>query len=268
MQTAVSARLDVHRYQLRDRAPVLRAWLVHEDRILRTMYEREGARACAARIPDRSLAAIYSRAQALGLRAPKVQRAGVPRNPPYAFTEAVDAQIRAVYANPTRGRVNELAARLMMPRQTINRRAAVLGLVAPRFRQPPWTPAEIDLLERHATKSPATIQRILKKAGFSRTETAIIVRLKREKIDTREPGVYCPQSLARLMGVDRTTVVRWIETENLPSTVTDGRHRITDAQLRTWIRNHARLVDLRKVDRYWFIELALGAPMMLRRVCE
>ena len=70
-----------------------------------------------------------------------------------------------------------------------------------------------------------------------------------------------------MFGVDGKTVTRWIACEDLPArrrgtarTAAQGgdEWEIERRKLRAWIRDHAQLVDLRKVDRYWFIDLAFG----------
>lgn len=85
--------------------------------------------------------------------------------------------------------------------------------------------------------------------------------------DTADPDHFTAGQLAVLLGVDGKTVTRWIKVENLP-----GKKRgtaRTEAQggdmwwiarknLKTWIGSHAQLIDLRKVDRFWFIDFAFG----------
>lgn len=260
---------DLDRELLRDRSPI-RNWQITEDHILRTLYESQGPAAAAAALPCRTLSAVLTRANTIGLKAPRPVRLGQPRHVTYKFTPAIDAEIQRVYrCEISRGAVNALCARLMMPRHAVSRRAAMLGLLVPRFNEPPWSEKEIEILHLHSGKTPAVIQRLLKRAGFARTETAIIVKRKRLHLSTDEPGTYSAYGLAKLMGVDGKTVTRWIEREGLRSDrrgtarkpVQGGdEHTIRDKDLLAWIRSHPQLVDLRKVDRFWFLELVLGPP--------
>lgn len=254
---------------LHDRTPI-RHWLTTEDRVLRELYETQGPTAAAAALPGRTVSAIYTRATTIGLKAPRPVRLGKPRRSAYTFTPAIDAEIRRVYQTVVaRGALNALCARLMMPRHSVSRRAQLLGLLVPRFREPPWSEKEIELLHMHTVKTAVVIQRLLKRAGFTRTATAITVKRKRLHLPADEPGTYSANGLAKLMGVDGKTVTRWIHREGLRASrrgtkreaVQGGdEHRIVEKDLRTWIRKHPQVVDLRKVDRFWFLELVFGAP--------
>ncbi len=253
----------------RDRQPI-RHWLTTEDRVLREKYASEGPAAAAAALPGRTIAAVYSRAKALGLKAPAPARAGRGRRTAYQFTDAIDAEIRQVYqGNPTRGALNALCARLLMPRWAVSRRAQLIGLAQPRFKERDWTPREIELLNEHAWKTPVVVQRVFKREGFSRSATAIVVKAKRLHLSRDEPGTFSACALAKLLGVHGKTVTRWIAVEGLRSErrgtkrqdVQGGdEHVIREKALRDWMRDHPQLVDLRKVDRFWFLELVLGAP--------
>lgn len=247
-------------------AATYRAWTTREEAVLRARYADGGARACLAELPDRSLGSIYQHARKLGLRAPR--EAGARARQRYFFSEALDVQIRLVYqSRPSRGDINALSRKLMRPRWWISKRAAALGLVVPRYKMSPWSPRELDLLRRKAHRHPEVIRRAFLAAGFRRTTTAIAVKIKRLGLETADPDHYTAHALARLLGVDGKTVTRWIAAESLPAkrrgtareTTQGGDHWwIHRADLRRWILSHAQLVDLRKVERYWFIELLGG----------
>ena len=113
--------------------------------------------------------------------------------------------------------------------------------------------------------------RILRKAGYVRSATAVHVKRKRLKLgvaeERRAAGLYSAHELAELLGVDPKTVTRWIAQEGLPArrrgtarTARQGADEweIPITKLGPWIRDHAQLLDLRKVDRFWFIDLAFG----------
>jgi excisionase family DNA binding protein len=115
------------------------------------------------------------------------------------------------------------------------------------------------------------IRRKMAVKGFRRSTTAIAVKVKREGINLRMSrdlaGIYSATSAAKLLGVDAKTIQRWIQAEGLPAsragtarTAVQGgdEWRIKAKDLRRWIGEHARLVDVRKVSRDWFIDLLLG----------
>lgn len=101
-------------------------------------------------------------------------------------------------------------------------------------------------------------------AGFERSDTACVVRMKRLGIARGGDGsdAWSATALAKLMGVDSSTVTkRWIALEGLPAkkrgterTAVQGGDEwlITRSGLRTWLKDHAQCIDLRKVDKFFF----------------
>ncbi len=252
-----------------------RAWRTSEVATLTAHYATLGPAGCVDLLPGRSYAAIATQARKLGLQAPTpITQPGGPKNLrrrwAHLFTPEFDARVRALYQQPPqRGLVRATAAALGVPRDVLFARARKLGLTVPRLKEPPWTQAEERLLEEHAHQSPSHVQQIFKRAGFTRSATAIDVRRRRLKLDKSDPDHMTARQLGAVMGVDGSTVVAWIRTHGLKArmqgTNRTGKqggdyHRIALKDVRTWMRDHPRLVDLRKVDRFWFFELALGAP--------
>jgi excisionase family DNA binding protein len=107
------------------------------------------------------------------------------------------------------------------PRWWVSRRALELGLRQPTKREPPWTDAELELLESLSHHRINTIRRKLKSHGYTRSDAAIAVKLKREGISLRMSrdlaGIYSATSAAKLLGVDAKTIQRWIQAEGLPA---------------------------------------------------
>ncbi len=240
-----------------------RRWTADEDARLREHYAAGGLKAALAVLPGRERGAVHSRAGRLGVRGPRfIPKAKGPRK--YETSEAIDAAVRAVYeSGPDRNAVVELARSLMRPADWVHRRAGQLGLVMPRYKQPDWSAAELELLERNAHKSVKQIQRIFLRAGFKRTANAIAIRMTRVGLDRTNPDLWSGNQLAKLMGVTSAAVARWVREAGLKARRkgTDANHDayvIRRADLRRWIAAHAQHVDLRKVDRYWFIELMAG----------
>lgn len=240
-------------------------WTTTEVNIVRQLYGTQGPQACLALLPGRTLSGVYQQARKLGIDAPS--NMGVRRS--WGTTPELDARIVSGMAAATgRNAVARLARTLDRPAWWVSRRAITMGLTPPRFREPEWTKAELEILEGCATlQRPESMARRLKAAGFTRSPTACIQKAKRMKYDRTDHDQWSATGLGVLMGIDGKTVVRWIEREGLPAkragtdrTPQQGgdEWRIARPALRNWIRTHAQLVDLRKVDRYWFIELAFG----------
>ncbi|WP_454887934.1 hypothetical protein [Sphingomonas oryzagri] len=257
---------------LLDRNPVLgeprrgarRFWTTREEKLLREHYPRGGVEACLAHLPGRSASAIYNHAAGLELAAPATAKTDFRRQR-WTSTDQIDVVIRRVYQrSPTKGEVTRLATTVGRPSWWVTRRAAKLGLVTPRFKEPAWTDEERDIVRENFHRAPRTILRMLQRAGYKRTETAITVMGKRLGATREDLHHLTATGLATLMGVDSKTVCGWVS-RGLLRARRRGTAR-TDAQggdqhwihlrdVRAFIIDNAAIVDIRKVDKFWFIDL-------------
>ncbi len=243
-----------------------RFWTTRELRVFRETYVAGGLAACLEALPGRTASALYNRAGLMGLHRPRVAefRKRWTANP------ALDEIIRRVYAKaPTRGAIIALARSLGRPRWWVSKRAAALGCVAPRFKQPDWTDAEDEVLIAAPALHLRTLQKRLARIGSRRSETAIKVRLKRIGASRRDdPDRLSALGVATLMGVDGKTVTLWLakgwlkaKRRGTERTVQQGGDQwvIKPADVRRFVIDHAAHVDLRKVDKFWFIDLMAHA---------
>lgn len=241
-------------------------WKTQEIAVIRSLYPEGGAEACLPFLPGRTMSGVYQQARVHRVQAPRKRGGGSRKR--WSSSEPMDAAIRyALQQPPYRNMINELARKLMRPRWWVSKRACALGLTLPRFKELPWNTEEIELLGEHSHKSLAHIRRLLQKSGHRRTETSIAVKRKRMRFDTQDPDYYTATSLAGLLGVDAKTVTRWIERDGLPATrrgtartAQQGgdMHWIARRSLRAWMAKNWSAIDLRKVDRQWFMEMAFG----------
>lgn len=258
--TGIRALLDVNPVAGEKRANARRFWTGREEKLLRQAYPGGGVSACLAVLPGRTATSIYQRAGQLGLRIP-ARDGKVHERQRWESSEQIDGIIRRVFQRaPTKGDVQHCAQTIGRPRWWVSKRAQKLGLVAPRFKEPAWTETEIDLISNQAHKHPATIQRALKRAGFARTETAIIVKLKRIGVDRTDPSHLNANQLAGVMGVDRKTVAAWItkgwlKAERRQASALDDFWWIHRRDIRRFVVENVAVVDLRKVDKFWFVDL-------------
>jgi hypothetical protein len=148
-----------------------------------------------------------------------------------------------------------------LPRWYIKRQAARLGLTM-RMDRKPWTPIEVDLLERLVgTFSTATIAKRLR-----RPEVSVVNKLKRLHISRRVREGYTMRDLELCLGEDHHKVRQWIASGWLRDQVQGTRrhdgngndiHRIRDKDILSFIRNHPQELNLGKVDQTWFLDLVL-----------
>lgn len=238
-----------------------RFWTGREDLIMRNTFPAAGVVGCLEKLPGRTPSSIYQRARTLHLKAPTESG---PRHK-WKATEALDALIRRTYeGKPEKGAIKELARQTGRPRSWLNDRATKLGCVVPRFKEPRWTEAEKHIVHENAHRHPATIQKALKGAGYSRTETAITVQRKRLGACTDDPDHYTSRGLGLLFGLDESVVRNWIaagwlvaKRRGTARVATQGGDQwwIHRKAVRAFVIENTARVDLRKVDKFWFVEL-------------
>jgi hypothetical protein len=240
-------------------------WTTPEVAILRAHYSQLGAPGLRAQLPRRSDASIYNKANELGLAQP-------PKKPrrlnSYPHCPLIDAEITSAYlAGLRRGEVQKLAERYDRPRWWIKRRAGELGMATQRIMPPDWTDAELDILQDYAHLTLPAICRRLRRAGYQRSVNAIAIKIQRSGYDRTDPDHWSARQLAGLFGVTPWVVGRWIDDNGLPAkrrgtqrTEAQGgdQYWIARAPLRRWIADKAQLIDLRRVDKFWFFDLVFG----------
>ena len=186
------------------------------------------------------------------------------RKPKYHFTVEMDAEIRRVYRTMTgNGEVNMLAVRLGLPRWLISRRARDIEAYEPRIKEPNWSEKEIEILERSAHRHPEVIRRHLKKKGFIRSATGIILKRKRLRLPKNLEGQSATQ-LAICFGIDNNVVTRWIK-EGLLKAQKRGTERteqqggdiyyIKDVWIKDFVKENIGIIDIRKLDKFWFVDV-------------
>lgn len=247
-----------------------RFWTTKELATLRAIYPTSGLPGCIEALPGRTSRAIYGMAGTLKLLAPVTERRGAPYQR-WTTTPHIDAAIVRTYqTNPTKGAVKQLGHSINRPRSWIRARATQLGCAVPRFKEPPWSDKEKEIVATHATKSPEIIARILVRAGHKRTATAVAVQRKRLGISSIDPDNYTARGVGTLMGVDGKTVLGWIEKGWLQAS-RRGTDRVAiqggdmwlirPAAVRAFVIDNVAAVDIRKCDKFWLVDLlANGGP--------
>jgi hypothetical protein len=243
-------------------------WTTSEVAIIKEHYPSGGAAACAALLPNRTVKAIQQQA--------RMQRINYGDNTPrprhtWTTTEQIARAITEAYRRaPDKGGLKLLAARLSRPYWWVKNRAMVLGLASPALtgnREPEWSTAEVALLEKHACKVPAVIARIFRANGYHRSATAIVVKRQRLGCDTVDVEHYTACRLADEFGVDVHVVTRWIDrgwlraerrgTDRVPEQ--GGDHwRIKRRHVRDFVADSVAIIDLRKVNKVWLVDLLVN----------
>lgn len=241
-----------------------RFWTTVEVAVLRAHYcQHNGPALCAEMLPHRGIRAIYAKANDLRLGAPNsTTQPGKRFARRYTTTPEIDQRIRDGYARMRqRGDMGRLAHEVARPAWWVSKRAVTLGLTRERIQAAEWSRAEVSIIHEWATCVLPTIRLKLKAAGFTRSETAIAVKLKRLRVDCSDPDVWTATELAGLLGVNGKTVADWVHRRGLVARVASGgpsgTFRIRRAALLAWLKAHHGHVDLRRVDQSWFWGLVL-----------
>jgi excisionase family DNA binding protein len=237
-------------------------WTTREIAIVRKHYPLGGIDACLPLLKGRTRSGIYNQAGKFRLRAP-----GQPQmRQSWKKDPEIDSRIVWLHQRPMdRGAILELAARIGRPQWWVSKRARELGLKTPRFKEGPWTDAELTLLHETSHLTTKTARDRYRKARFDRSETAIHVMRKRQHISVvqarQDAGYYTGNQVADMLGVDPKSITRWINIGELKAARNGENYSIRESALREFVITYPLRIELRKIpdsSRTWFIELIAG----------
>lgn len=174
----------------------------------------------------------------------------------------MDREILYTYSINTdsKPRVLNLAKKFNMPRWAIYQRALKIGAVQSSHQKKPWTKEEISILKQYARYEPQTIRKRLQKADYQRSIASIVLKRKRMRLLSNQKGMSACLC-ADFLGVDLHWVLNHINTGSLKAEVIrrdkkgKSNYFIREKELRRFIITNPDRIDLRKVEKYYFIEL-------------
>ena len=180
----------------------------------------------------------------------------------YQFTSDMDKELLYTYSINTdsKPRLINLAKKFNMPRWALYQRALKIGAVTSSHQKKPWTSDEIKILERNARYAPQTIKKRLEKVGFQRSIASIVLKRKRMRFLSNTEGMSACLC-AEFLGVDLHWLLNYIRQGLLKAELIrrdrqgKANYYIREKDLRRFIINNPELIDLRKVEKYYFIEL-------------
>ncbi|MBV9762490.1 MAG: hypothetical protein JO340_18160 [Acidobacteriaceae bacterium] len=208
--------------------------------------------------------------------------ARTPENPTIRYkrkhipTPAIDQAIHDAYQKQRRGDRNalhEVSKKIGWTRSAVCKRGAELGITRTKERR--WSAVEEELIERFGHLAPSGIRRQLARAGFSRSVSAIQMRLNRNRIKQNLCG-YSANSLANALGVDVHKILIWIK-RGLLSAERRGTDRtqsqggdtwwISDRAVKRFVFRAPEEIDLARVEKIWFLDLLTGGKIGVQRLC-
>ena len=186
----------------------------------------------------------------------------------YFFTPEMDKEIHYTYSVNTDGkpRVINLAKKFNMPRWAVYQRALKIGAVNSSHQKKPWSEEEVRILRKYSRYAPQTINKRLAKAGYQRSIASIVLKRKRMRLLSNLDGMSACLC-AEFFGKDPHAVLKYIGQGLLKAQVIrrdrEGKanYYIKEKDLRNFIINNPYLIDLRKVEKYYFIELVANGAI-------
>lgn len=173
----------------------------------------------------------------------------------YDWTSERDALVRSRYDSRVRGRAAEIARSLGWPVWVVKKRARELCLLGPRARWQDWTSSEVAFLETHAgTRHVHWIAQKLK-----RSETSVILKLKRLHISRRIREGYNMRDLELCLGLDHRKIEALVASGKLDAEREGRVHGqpwlFTHGAVRNFVRRYPNDFRLDRVDQLWFLDL-------------
>ena len=180
----------------------------------------------------------------------------------YLFTSEMDKELLYTYSINTdnKPRLINLAKKFNMPRWVLYQRALKIGAVKSSNQKKLWKDEEINILEKNAQYAPLTIKKRLEKAGFQRSIASIVLKRKRMRLLSNLEGMSACLC-AEFLGVDLHWVLKYIRSGLLMAEIIrydrqgKANYYIREKNIRKFIINNPDLIDLRKIEKYYFIEL-------------
>lgn len=191
----------------------------------------------------------------------------------HELTPAIETELRKVYSLPFKSKkrqelgvpsIRDAARDTGVPAHTLKKFARELGLT--RTKDLPWSEEEIKILDEQGYKSTDALARILRLAGFKRTEVGIQLMRARRRSHKASP-FFSLSAIARLFGVDGHLVTDWVEKgwlraeyketkKNKGAEMRSGDTRVADKDsIYRFVVEHPESFDLRRVDQLWFLHV-------------
>jgi hypothetical protein len=179
----------------------------------------------------------------------------------YILDEPTRRLIEALY-DGTSQQIDAIQKKLPgIPRWKIRKWASQMGLTNQKERL--WSEEDVQYLGKYLHK--IRLGDIAKNLG--RTKASVQLKAKRLGLNKCHQEGYTMRGLCQGLGCDHHKIERWLrdgwitgirrQTERTDKQGGDVWY-FTDEAIRRMIRNHPEEIDLRRVDKYWFLDIVFG----------
>lgn len=179
---------------------------------------------------------------------------------PMQTTDHIDAAIRRAYLSGQQGAAARCAKACNRPMWWVVKRARELKLRPLRGRI--FNPIETACIAANAHLPPSEIQVKLKRLGYTRTAQSIRLFIAKNDIEADRDQPLSARQTAELFGVDVETLLRHVRSGRLIARrageggqSSPSVYLIEPKQIARFVILHPQLIDLRKVDPIWFIDM-------------
>lgn len=123
-----------------------------------------------------------------------------------------------------------------------------------------WTYQEVQILKRNAHHSCDYIKKRLQIFGFLRTLSAIKTKRERLRLLHNLEGLSANQ-LAKFLGKDTHSITDAINKGYLKASIRKTGKKtfyITNQAIKNFVKHYPTCINLKKVDKYWFIDILVN----------
>ena len=130
-------------------------------------------------------------------------------------------------------------------------------------KEPPWSEEEVQYLEKYLHRM--SLADIAKRLG--RTKVAVQLKAKRLGLNKCHQEGYTMRGLCLGLGCDHHKVEKWLAKGWINGTRRKTERKavqggdvwlFTNSAIRKLVRYHPEEIDLRRVDKYWFLDVIMG----------
>ena len=227
-------------------------WLTSEVRILTQEYPKTGVLGCMDKLPTHSSYAIDRKARSLRLKKPVTAKTNRHQ------AEAIETALKAAYFKHgylNTALIDGIALHHGADIFRIKYRARKLGMLDIKGRRA-WMPQEDQILRDNADLD--LCSKLLKDNGYIRSRDAIYLRRYVISLHKENDDLYTIQDLAKLLAVDKTSVMRWAHKGWLPkpnAIAFGGAVAWTGNDLKAFLTRHTDAWDIRKIDKHFLLSI-------------
>ena len=184
----------------------------------------------------------------------------------YNYTE-IDKEIRRILDEGDSWNIKLLSEKYKIPNHAIYNRRVKLGFIPRNVKFSfAYSQKEEEIVNKNLEFKNCTIVNRLAEAGFKRSVSSVVRYKYRNRLTRYGTNGLSVEDVAEGLGIDRTTVIRYMENNKLKSKKIESAagsnpytRKTTYNDLRNFIIKYANYIDFSKIPcKDWFIDVVAG----------